>query len=109
MPNPSTPPNSQDAPSKTLLSDTTPLKRDIPGSEVHTSTPPKKASDRYADMSFDTCDKFVGPMPMNLFLQEFIPQAPGPRPQGPFGFSEASVSTNEAEFASSSLSIDVGC
>jgi hypothetical protein len=107
MPKPSTPPNSQDAASKALLSDTTPLMRDICGSEPHTSTPPKKASDRYKDMTFDTCDKFVGPMPMDVFLQEFIPEASVPRPQVPFAFSKASVSQNEHEFASSSLSIDI--
>jgi hypothetical protein len=106
MPKPSTPPNSQDVASKGLLSDTTPLKRDICGSEAHTSTSPKKASDRYADMTFDTCDKFVGPMPMNVFLQEFAPEAPVPRPQLPFAFTKTSVSKNEHEFASSSLTID---
>jgi hypothetical protein len=107
MPKPSTPPNSQDAASKTLLSDTTPLKQDICGTEAHTSTPPKKASGRYADMTFDTCDKFVGPMPMDFFLQDFIPEAPVPRPQLPFAFSKASVSGNEHEFASAPLNIDI--
>ena len=107
MPNPSTPPNSQEVASRTLLSDTTPLKRDISGYETHTSTPPKKALDRYADMTFDTCEKFVGPMPVNLFLQEFIPEAPTPSPKGDFSFSKSSVSQNEDEFASSSISIDL--
>ena len=107
MPKPSTPPNSQDVASNTLLSDTTPLKRDVCGTEAYTSTPPKRASGRYADMTFDTCEKFVGPMPIDVFLQEFIPEAPVPRPQLPFAFSEASVSRNEPEFASSSLSIRI--
>jgi hypothetical protein len=106
MHKPRTPPNSQDTSSKALLSDTTPLKRDICDNEIHSSTPLKLASDRYRDMTFDTCDKFVGPMPVNLFLQEFIPEAPAPRPQVHFAFSKASVSTNEPEFVSPPLSID---
>ena len=107
MPDPSTPPNSQEADSRPLLSDTTPLKRDISGSEAHTSTPPKKAPDRYADMTFDTCEKFVGPMPVKLFLQEFIPEAPIPRPKGDVTLSQSSVSQNEDEFVSPSIRIDI--
>ena len=105
MPNPSTPPNSQVPGYR--LSDTTPLRRDISGSEAHASTPPKKASDRYADMTFDMCEKFVGPMPVNLFLQEFIPEAPIPRPKGDVTFSRSSVSQNEDEFASPSILINI--
>ena len=40
MPDPSTPHNSQGIASGTILSDTTLLRQDIPGSEIHTSTPP---------------------------------------------------------------------
>jgi hypothetical protein len=107
MPSPNTPPNSQSITSGTTLSDTTPLRRDIPGSAAHTSTPPKKASERYADMTFDNCDRFVGPMPVKDFLKEFLPPpaVPASRPQGDFAFSEPSVSQNENAFASPSTLI----
>jgi hypothetical protein len=102
MPDPSTPPNSQGIDSGTILSDTTPLRRDIPGSEIHTSTPPRRASERYADMTFDNCDRFVGPMPVQDFLDEFLPstEAPASRPKGNFPFCKPSVSRNEIEFVS---------
>jgi hypothetical protein len=101
MPNPTTPPSSQDVTVRIHLSDTTPLKRDIPGSQVHTSTPtPERASQRYMDMTFDACSKFVGPMPVGIFLEEFVPGAPALRPQGDFLFSKISVSHNEDEFVS---------
>jgi len=107
MANPSTPPNSQDVTSGTTLSDTTPLRRDISGSATHASAPTKKASERYADMAFDLCEKFVGPMPVDAFLEEFVPEAPAARPQGNFAFSEDSVSQNEAKFARPPILIDV--
>ena len=100
MPNPRTPPNSQDVTVRIHLSDTTPLKHDIPGSQAHTSTPSKPASQRYKDMTFDACNKFVGPMPVDTFLEDFIPCAPDPRPQGDFRFAKKSVSHNENEFVS---------
>jgi len=107
MANPSTPPNSQDVTSETTLSDTTPLRRDISGSSAHASTPTKKASERYTDMTFDLCEKFVGPMPVDVFLEEFVPEAPAARPQGNFAFSKDSVSQNEDEFACPPILIDV--
>jgi hypothetical protein len=107
MANPSTPPNSQDVTSETTLSDTTPLRRDISGSAAHATTPTKNASERYADMTFDLCEKFVGPMPVDVFLEEFIPETPTPRPHGGFSFSKDSVSQNEDEFACPSILIDV--
>src|SRR5216683_536763 len=107
MARPCTPPKSQAFTSTITFSDTTPVKRDISGSEVHTSTLPKKASDRYADMTFDICEKFIGPMPVSIFFEEFIREAPTPRPQDPFTFLKASVSQNEDEFAGLPDSIDV--
>ena len=97
MASPSTPPNSQNI--TLILSDTTPLRRDIAGSAAHTSTRQKNASKRYADMTFDICDQFLGPMPVKDFLEEFIREAPTARPQGSFAFSKSSVSQNEKEFA----------
>jgi hypothetical protein len=97
MASPSTPPNSQNI--TLLLSDTTPLRRDITGSAAHTSTRQKNASERYADMIFDMCEQFLGPMPVKDFLEEFIREAPTARPQGSFAFSKSSVSQNENEFA----------
>jgi hypothetical protein len=99
MASPSTPPNSQNISLITTLSDTTPLRRDIPGSAAHTTTPQKNASERYADMTFDMCEYFVGPMPVEDFLKEFIREAPTARPQGSFPFSKPSVSQSENEFA----------
>ena len=97
MAGPSTPPNSQNVTFITL-SDTTPLRRDLGGSEVHTSTPQKNASERYADITFDMCEQFVGPMPVEHFLKEFVRDAPTTRPQGSFAFAKSSVSQNENEF-----------
>lgn len=107
MASPSTPPNSQDVTSATTLSDTTPLRRDISGSATHASSPTKKASERYADMTFDLCERFVGPMPVDIFLEEFAPEAPSPRPQDNFSFSEDSVSQKEHKFACPPILIDV--
>jgi len=98
MSKPSTPPSSQNTAIISAISDTTPLKRDLPGSEAHTSTPTKRASGRYLDMTFDICNKFVGPMPVKDFLEEFVPHALTPRPQDEFPFHKPRVSQNENEF-----------
>jgi hypothetical protein len=98
MASPSTPPNSQNI-TLLALSDNTPLRRDIAGSAAHTLTSQKNASERYADMTFDTCEQFLGPMPVEDFLKEFIKEAPTACPQGGFAFSKTSVSQNENEFA----------
>lgn len=105
MSKPSTPPSSQHTAVILALSDTTPLKRDLPGTEAHTSTPTKRASGRYLDMTFDICNKFVGPMPVKDFLEEFVPDALTPRPQGEFSFHRPRISQNENEFVST-LSVD---
>jgi hypothetical protein len=101
MPNLRTPPNSRNVASGTVLSDTTPLKRDAPGTVTHSCAPKKSAAKRYADMTFDTCEKFVGPMPVNEFFEEFVPEALTPRPKHDFSFSKSTVSQNEDEFVSS--------
>jgi hypothetical protein len=99
MPNPRTPPHSQSASIGSVLSKPTPLKRDISGSEAHSSTPPsQRASDRYQEMTLEACEKFVGPMPIDQFLSEFVPQAPNGRPANEIMFSHSSVSQNEDEF-----------
>ncbi|KAH9975124.1 hypothetical protein BGW80DRAFT_1204651, partial [Lactifluus volemus] len=51
-------------------------------------------------MSFDFCDKFVGPMPVQDFLDDFLPlpETPAFRPQAVFEFIEPSVSQNETKF-----------
>jgi hypothetical protein len=97
MASPSTPPNSQNI--TLLLSDTTPLRRDLTGTAAHASTDQKNAAERYADMTFDMCEQFLGPMPVKEFLEEFIREPPTARPQGGFAFSQSSVSQNEKEFA----------
>ena len=56
----------------------------------------------HPELAFDTRDKFLGPMPVDLFLQEFVPVAPAPRSQGTFSFSKVSVSQNEDEFVTPS-------
>ncbi|KAI0247322.1 hypothetical protein BJV78DRAFT_1246563, partial [Lactifluus subvellereus] len=50
-------------------------------------------------MTFDNCDRFVGPMPVQDFLEDFLPspEAPASRPKGDFAFSKPSVSQNEVE------------
>jgi len=106
MPELSTPPNSQHTAVISALSDTTPLKRDLPGTEAHTSSPTKTALERYLDMTFDICNKFVGPMPVNDFLEEFIPAAPSPRPQGEFPFHEPRASEKENKSVSLPPTVD---
>ncbi|KAF8502581.1 hypothetical protein F5888DRAFT_1103862 [Russula emetica] len=98
MPNPSTPPRSQDASDGRFSSKQTPLKRDRLGSQAHSSGPPPKASTLYKDMTREACDKFVGPMPVNEFLSEFVPEAAGKRPANKISFSYASVSQKEKSF-----------
>ena len=56
----------------------------------------------HPELAFDIRDKFLGPMPVDLFLQEFVPIAPAPRPQGTFSFSRSTISQNEDEFVSPS-------
>ena len=51
-------------------------------------------------MTFDICNRFVGPMPVKDFLEEFVPDALTPRPQGEFSFHKPRVSQNENEFVS---------
>jgi hypothetical protein len=102
MPNPSTPPHSQDAHSGRILSKTTPLKRDLSGSQSHTSTPELRASTRYKEMTIDAGERFVGPMPIAQFLSDFVPKASKKRPKNNFVFDHSSVSQNEDEFASPS-------
>jgi len=58
-------------------------------------------------MAFDLCEKFVRPMPVDVFLEEFVREAPAARPQGNFAFSEDSVSQNEYKFACPTVLIDV--
>ena len=61
----------------------------------------------HPELAFDIRDKFLGPMPVDLFLQEFVPVASNACPQGTFSFSRTTVSQNEDEFVgpSSCLSL----
>jgi hypothetical protein len=59
-------------------------------------------------MTYDTCEKFVGPMPVNEFFEEFVPEAPTPRPKHDFSFSKSTVSQNEVEFVSP-FTLTKGC
>jgi hypothetical protein len=52
------------------------------------------------DMASDACNKFVGPMPVDEFLLEFVPEAAEKRPVNEIGFSGATVSQKEALFVS---------
>ncbi|KAH8998184.1 hypothetical protein EDB92DRAFT_1337114 [Lactarius akahatsu] len=49
-------------------------------------------------MAFDACEKFVGPMPVESFLSEFVPDAPKIRPAAAITFAHKTVSQNENEF-----------
>jgi hypothetical protein len=100
MPNPGTPPSSKGTRSGSTLSKTTPLKRDLSGSQAHSSTSQQKASAQYKEMTVDTCEKFVGPMPVDVFLSDFVPRAPEKRPTNEFVFAHSSVSQKEDEFVS---------
>lgn len=48
-------------------------------------------------MTFDIRNKFVGPMPVKDFLEEFVPNALTPRPQSEISFHEP-VLQNENKF-----------
>ncbi|KAH9000867.1 hypothetical protein EDB86DRAFT_3101166 [Lactarius hatsudake] len=98
---PTTPPNSNHPPPEGTQSDTTPLRKEASNAGPHSSTPAKsRASSRYKNMAFDACEKFVGPMPVELFLSEFVPEAPNTRPTAAITFAHKTVSQNENEFAS---------
>jgi len=51
-------------------------------------------------MARDACEKFVGPMPVDEFLLEFVPKATQVRPADQIMFSHHSVSQNEEDFVS---------
>jgi hypothetical protein len=46
-------------------------------------------------------------MPVDLFLEQFVPEVPAPRPQGDFAFSKDSVSQNENEIVCLPILVDV--
>jgi hypothetical protein len=46
------------------------------------------------------CEKFVGPMPVNEFLSEFVPEAAEKRPANEISFSDLSTSQKEEKFVS---------
>src|SRR6266581_4522548 len=102
-----TPPNSQGVSTGSVLSKTTPLKRDIHGSQAHSSCPYPGALARYLEMTRDACEKFVGPMPVDKFLSDFIPEAEKERPTNELMFSHSSVSQHEDAFVSLSTFKDV--
>jgi len=56
-------------------------------------------------MGFDICNKFVGPMPVDVFLREFMPgpHCPVPRSGGAVLFSQSTVPQNLDEFVSAFL------
>ncbi|KAH9038582.1 hypothetical protein EDB85DRAFT_2141809 [Lactarius pseudohatsudake] len=97
---PTTPPNSNHFSPESVPSNT-PLRKEVSNAGPHSSTPAKsRASSRYKNMAFDACEKFIGPMPVKLFLSEFVPEAPKTRPTAAITFAHKAVSQNENEFAS---------
>ncbi len=108
MSNPSTPPHSQNTSNGRFSSKPTPLKHDRLGSQAHSSGPLPKASILYKEMTREACDKFVGPMPVNEFLLEFVPEADGKRPANEISFSDKSVSQKEKTFVSHRTGISRG-
>ncbi|KAH9174771.1 hypothetical protein EDB89DRAFT_2143297 [Lactarius sanguifluus] len=103
---PTTPPNSNHHPPGSTPSNT-PLRKEVSNAGPHSSTPAKsRASSRYKNMAFDACEKFVGPMPVELFLSEFLPEVPKTRPTAAITFAHKTVSQNENEFASIATLVD---
>ncbi|KAH9174765.1 hypothetical protein EDB89DRAFT_469874 [Lactarius sanguifluus] len=49
-------------------------------------------------MAVDACERFVGPIPVELFLSEFVPEAPNTRPTTAITFAHKTASQNENEF-----------
>jgi len=98
MSNPSTPPRSRNTSDGRFSSKPTPLKHDRLGSQAHSSGPLPKASTLYMEMTREACDKFVGPMPVNEFLSEFIPTTTKKRPSKNIKFSHSSISGKEKAF-----------
>ncbi len=97
---PTTPPNSDRLPLGGTLSDTTPLRKELCNAGPHSSLPPKSnAGSLYKDMTFDACEKFVGPMAVEDFLSEFVPsKTEKSRPTITIPFSHPTVSENEGKF-----------
>ncbi|KAI0263436.1 hypothetical protein BC834DRAFT_938764 [Gloeopeniophorella convolvens] len=48
-------------------------------------------------MTYDNCEKFVGPMPVEEFLRAFVPKAPEARSVHKLAFNSKSASNNENE------------
>jgi hypothetical protein len=103
-----TPPTSQSVSTGSVLSKTTPLKRDIHGSQAHSSSPYEGPPARYLEMTREACEKFVGPMPVDKFLSDFIPEAPEARPANEIMFSHPTVSEYEDAFVSLYLQRYIG-
>jgi hypothetical protein len=59
-------------------------------------------------MTREACEKFVGPMPVDKFLSDFIPEAPEPRLTNEIVFSHPTVSENEDAFVSLHIQGDIG-
>ena len=62
-------------------------------------------------MEFDMSNKFVGPMPVDVFLREFMPGPSDPVPHlgGTFLSSQSTISQNLNEFVSASLRLIDQC
>jgi len=85
-----------------------PLKKELSHLDHCSSTPrDSKADSHYKKMVFDSCEKFVGPMPVEDFLSEFVPSnTKESRPTVKIPFGPRTVSENENEFASIPKLID---
>src|SRR6267154_311835 len=51
-------------------------------------------------MILEACEKFVGPMPVNEFLSDFVPEAAEKRPANEISFSDVSISQKEEKIVS---------
>ena len=72
----------------------------IPVSQAHTSTPPKRVSQTLRGHDLRRVQQFRRPMPAGAFLDEFIPCPPSPRPQCDFLFAKKTGSHYESESVS---------
>ena len=103
-----TPPSSNRLPVGSILSETTPLKKESNNPGLYSSTPRySKAGSRYKKMAIDACENFVGPLTVETFLSEFVPSnTKEPRPIVEIPFDYETVSQYETEFASIAMLID---
>ncbi|TFY63678.1 hypothetical protein EVG20_g6209 [Dentipellis fragilis] len=77
----------------------TPIKRRTPSNSPIADFKPRRTSGRYFELTNEMAHRFLGPMPVLVLLDEFLPRPLMPRPTDIEPFEIKPVSDYEAEFA----------